>query len=377
MKIGILTGGGDCPGLNAVVRGVTKSALRRGWEVIGFCDGYRGLVEKDFLKLDDGAVSGILTRGGTVLGTSNTANPFAYTLAPLGSVDKPQDLSKLAFKNFKALGLDALVAIDGDGTLTMAEQLYRMGMPVIGVPKTIDNDLSATDVTFGFDSAMRVATEAVDRVHTTAQSHHRVMIVETMGRYAGWIALRSGIAGGGDIILLPEIPYRAEDIVNAVLERKRCGKKFSIIVAAEGAKPEKGEMTVTRTVKGSPDPLRLGGVSYKIAEILDNSTVGLESRVVVLGHVQRGGEPTAFDRWLATGFGVKAAELLEQKQFGQMVSFRHYGFSGVSIARAVGKLRRVSPASQEVRTALAVGTSFGNSRITGAHGRRTVMCAKR
>jgi len=363
MKIGILTGGGDCPGLNAVVRGVTKSALKRGWEIIGFRDGYRGLVENDFLRLNDSAVSGIIIRGGTILGTSNTANPFAYTLAPLGSVEQPRDLSRLAFANFRKLGLDALVAIGGDGTLTMAQQLYKKGMPVIGVPKTIDNDLSATDVTFGFDSALNVATEAVDRVHTTAQSHHRVMIVETMGRYAGWIALRAGIAGGGDIILLPEIPYRAEDIVKAVQERKRRGKKFSIVVVAEGARPEKGKLTVTSRVKGSPDPLRLGGVSYKIAEILEGK-VGLESRVVVLGHVQRGGEPTAFDRWLATGFGVKACELLAGKKFGQMVSFRNFAFTGVSIAAAVGKLRRVSPGSQEVQTALAVGTSFGNSRVT-------------
>ncbi len=364
MKIGILTGGGDCPGLNAVVRGVTKSALRRGWEVIGFRDGYRGLVEKDFVRLGDRDVSGIIIRGGTILGTSNTANPFAYTLEPLGSSEKPKDLSRLALENFRDLGLGALVAIGGDGTLTMAEQLYKKGMPVIGVPKTIDNDLSATDITFGFDSALNVATEAVDRVHTTAESHHRVMIVETMGRYAGWIALRAGIAGGGDIILLPEIPYRARDIVGAVLERKRCGKKFSIVVAAEGARPEKGEMTVTRVVKGSPDPVRLGGVSYKIAELLEGK-VGLETRVVVLGHVQRGGEPTPFDRWLATGFGVKAAELLAKKQFGQMVSFRNYGFTSVKIAQAVGKLRRVSPSSQEVKAALAVGTSFGNTRVTG------------
>ncbi|MDO8803805.1 MAG: ATP-dependent 6-phosphofructokinase [Elusimicrobiota bacterium] len=365
MKIGILTGGGDCPGLNAVVRGVTKSALKRGWEVIGFRDGYRGLVEKDFVNLHDHDVSGIIIRGGTILGTSNTANPFAYTLAPLGSAEKPRDLSKLAFKNFKDLGLSALVAIGGDGTLTMAQQLYEKGMPVIGVPKTIDNDLSATDVTFGFDSALNVATEAVDRVHTTAESHNRVMIVETMGRYAGWIALRAGIAGGGDIILLPEIPYRAEEIISAVLDRKRRGKKFSIIVVAEGARPEKGEMTVTKVVKGSPDPLRLGGVSYKIAELLDKSKVGLESRVVVLGHVQRGGQPTPFDRWLATGFGVKAAELLDGKQFGRMVSFRHFGFTSVSIAQAVGKLRLVSPCAQEVLMALSVGTSFGNSGITG------------
>jgi 6-phosphofructokinase 1 len=363
MKIGILTGGGDCPGLNAVVRGVTKSAIRRGWDVVGFRDGYRGLVEKDLVNLRDHDVSGIIIRGGTILGTSNTANPFAYTLPPLGSAEKPKDLSGLALRTFRELGLAALVAIGGDGTLTMAQRLYEKGMPVVGVPKTIDNDLSATDVTFGFDSALSVATEAVDRVHTTAESHNRVMIVETMGRYAGWIALRAGIAGGGDIILLPEIPYRAEDIVEAVLERKRRGKKFSIIVVAEGARPAKGKMTVTRMVKGSPDPLRLGGVSYNRAHILDRSRVGLESRVVVLGHVQRGGEPTPFDRWLASGFGVTAAGLIARRRFGHMVAFRGYGFTSVSIAKAVGKLRRVSPSSPEVGIALSVGTSFGNSRV--------------
>ncbi|HOW89938.1 MAG TPA: ATP-dependent 6-phosphofructokinase, partial [Elusimicrobiales bacterium] len=349
---------------NAVVRGVTKSALRRGWKVVGICDGFRGLVEGDFRGLDDTDVSGILVRGGTILGTSNTANPFSYALPPLGSPERPRDLSKLAFRNFRRLGLDALVAIGGDGTLTMANQLYKRGMPVIGVPKTIDNDLSATDVTFGFDSALAVATEAVDRVHTTAESHNRVMIVETMGRYAGWIALRAGLAGGGDIILLPEIPYKAEDIIKAVLERKRRGKKFSIIVVAEGAKPARGGMTVAKVVKGSTDPVRLGGVSYKIAELLDGR-VGMETRVVILGHVQRGGQPTPFDRWLATGFGVKAAELVSKKMFGRMVSFRNYGFASVPLSAAVGKLRRVSPSAQEIRTAIGVGTSFGNSGVTG------------
>jgi len=366
MKIGILTGGGDCPGLNAVVRGVTKSALRRGWRVIGFKDGFRGLVEKEFVPLDDDSVSGILTRGGTILGTSNTANPFAYTLLPLGADGSPKDLSKRAFENFKTIGLNALVVIGGDGTLSMAQRLYKMGMPVVGVPKTIDNDLSATDITFGFDSALRTATEAVDRVHTTAESHHRVMIVETMGRYAGWIALRAGIAGGGDIILLPEISYRKEDIVRSIVERRRKGKNFSIVVVAEGARPENGDLTVSKVIKGSPDPLRLGGVSYKIAELIENSGMGLECRVVVLGHVQRGGDPTPFDRWLATGFGVKAAELIAAKKFGWMASFRDFGFTEVPIARAVGKLRRVSMSSPEVRAALAVGSCFGNTSLTSA-----------
>lgn len=363
MRIGVLTGGGDCPGLNAVVRGVTKSALQQNWEVIGFKDGFRGFIDEDYVILNDEDVSGIITRGGTILGTSNVANPFSYTLPPYGKSEAPADLTRRVTAIFKKLKLGALVTIGGDGTLSMAKKIHDMGLPVIGVPKTIDNDLSATDVTFGFDSALNVATEAIDRVHTTAESHNRVMIVETMGRYAGWIALRAGIAGGGDVILLPEIPYRPEDIVNAVLERKKNGKKFSIIVVAEGARPENGEMTVTKVVKGSPDPLRLGGVSYKIADILDNANIGMDSRVVVLGHIQRGGEPTPFDRWLATGFGVCAADLIAAKKFGYMASFQNFGFTAVKIEKAVGKLRRVSPSSQEVCTASAVGTSFGNSKL--------------
>ena len=362
MKIGILTGGGDCPGLNAVIRGVTKSALRKGWEVLGFRDGYKGVVEGRFEILDDRAVSGILIRGGTILGTSNTANPFAYTLGPLGSVKDPRDLSDLAVKNLKKLGVEALAAIGGDGTLTIAHKLHKKGFPVVGVPKTIDNDLSATDVTFGFDSALKVATEAVDNVHTTAESHHRVMIVETMGRYAGWIALRSGIAGGGDIILLPEIPYRPQDIVKAINDRRRRGKHFSIVVASEGARAEGGEMTVSRVVAGSPDPLRLGGVSYKIAGLIEKH-IDVECRVVVLGHLQRGGVPTPFDRWLATGFGVGAVDLIAKKQFGCMVCLNGYRCQSVTLAQAVGKLRRVSPDSQEIRTALSVGATFGNSGI--------------
>ena len=359
MKIGVLTGGGDCPGLNAVVRGVTKAALRKGWEVIGFRDGFRGVVEDDWTRLDDAAVSGILIRGGTMLGTSNTADPFAYTLEPLGSPAEPRDLAELALRNLGGQGVDALVAIGGDGTLKIAERLHRLGVPVVGVPKTIDNDLAATDATFGFDSALKAACEAVDSVHTTADSHHRVMIVETMGRYAGWIALRAGIAGGGDIILLPEIPYRPEDVLRAINERRRRGKNFSIIVAAEGARPEGGELTVSRRVAGSPDPLRLGGVSYRIADLIE-SHVDVECRVVVLGHLQRGGQPTPFDRWLATGFAVEAAELIERREFGRTAVMRGCAFSSAPLAEAVGALRRVPPDCQEIRTALSVGASFGN-----------------
>ena len=363
MRVGILTGGGDCPGLNAVVRGITKSLLRRGHKVFGFKDGFKGLVEDDYTELDDRAVSGIIIRGGTILGTSNTADPFRYTLEPYGTPEKPVVMTTRASENFKQLGLDVLVCVGGDGTMTMAGKMMEFDVPVIGVPKTIDNDLSATDVTFGFDSALSVATEAVDRVHSTAESHHRIMIVETMGRYAGWIALRAGIAGGGDIILIPEIPYKEKDIVSAVLERKNRGKKFSIIVVAEGARPEKGEMTVSKVVPASTDPLKLGGVSYKVASVLDKAALGMDCRVVVLGHVQRGGEPTPFDRWLATGFGVKAAELVENRQYGYMTSFRGFKFESVKISDAVSKLHRVSPSDAEVMGAASIGTSFGNDSL--------------
>ena len=362
MKIGILTGGGDCPGLNAVVRGVTKAALRKGWDVVGFKDGYKGVVEGRFMPLDDKAVSGILIRGGTILGTSNTANPFAYTLEPLSSAKTPKDLSDLAIKNLENLGVGALVAIGGDGTLNIAYKFHKKGFPVVGVPKTIDNDLSATDITFGFDSALKVATEAVDSVHTTAESHHRVMMVETMGRYAGWIALRAGIAGGGDIILLPEIPYVQKDVLKAINDRRKRGKSFSIVVVSEGAKPEDGEMTVSRVVAGSPDPLRLGGVSYKIADLIEKN-VDVECRVVVLGHLQRGGVPTPFDRWLATGFGVGAVDLIQQKRFGRMVSLSKFRCQSVTLSEAIGKLRRVTADCPEIRTALSVGSTFGNSKF--------------
>lgn len=362
MKIGILTGGGDCPGLNAVIRAVTKSALRRGWEVYGYLDGFKGLVEDRRRRLTDKDVSGIIIRGGTILGTSNIANPFSYTLPPHGSPAAPADMAGRSMRNFRKLGLDALVAIGGDGTQSMSLRFHKLGLPVVGVPKTIDNDLSATDFTFGFDTALQVATEAVDRLHTTADAHDRVLIVETMGRYAGWIALRAGIAGGGDVILLPEMKYRPADVVAAIKDRQRRGKNFSIVVVSEGAAPEGGGMTVLKTVEGSTDPVRLGGVSYRVAEMIEKGT-GIEARVVVLGHLQRGGEPTPFDRWLATGFGAGAAELIAARRFGRMVAVRGTEFTSVPLSAAVGKLKRVSPGSCEVRAALGVGASFGRADI--------------
>ncbi|NLO91598.1 MAG: 6-phosphofructokinase [Elusimicrobia bacterium] len=367
-KIGVLTGGGDCPGLNAVIRAVAKTCLRRGCAVVGFRDGYAGLVENRFLEITDSSVSGILDRGGTVLGTSNIANPLAYTLPPYGTPASPSDMSGRVKEVFKEHGLDALVAIGGDGSMTIALELLRRGLPVVGVPKTIDNDLAATDVTFGFDSALAVASDAVDKVHTTAESHHRVIVVETMGRYAGWIALRAGIAGGGDVILIPEIPFSPEAVCAAIDSRRKRGKRFSIVVAAEGAVNLKGEQVVAKVVEGSPEPLRLGGIGYRIGEIVEKGC-GIETRVVVLGHLQRGGTPTAHDRWLATRYGVHAAELALEGRHGMMSALHGTKITEVPIEEAVRHLRRVDPLGEEVKAARSVGTSFGSpEEITGKGG---------
>ena len=361
-KIGILTAGGDCPGLNAVVRAASKNALSRGIEVLGFKNGFDGLVRNEFINITPQTVTGILTLGGTILGSSNIANPFKYTLPPFGTPENPRDMSSVALHNFKENGLDALITIGGDGTLHMSQQFVELGMPIVAVPKTIDNDLSATDQTFGFDSALHIATEAIDRLHTTAQSHHRVMIVETMGRYAGWIALRSAIAGGGDIVLIPEIPYNDDVIVNYILNRKSKGKNFSIVVAAEGAKNEQGEQAVARTVAGSTDAIRLGGIANKLSAMIESKT-GIESRACVLGHTQRGGTPTAFDRWLSTLYGAKALDMVLEGKFGSMAAFRDFKMAEVKIADAISNLKRVDPHGEEVKSALEVGMSFGSAQI--------------
>ncbi len=361
-RIGILTAGGDCPGLNAVVRAVSKNALQHGIEVIGFKNGFDGLVRNEFIHITAQTVSGIINRGGTILGSSNIANPFKYTLAPFGTPENPQDLSSVAMHNFKENGLDALIATGGDGTLHMAHQFIEMGMPIVGVPKTIDNDLCATDQTFGFDSALSIVTEAIDRIHTTAQSHHRVMIIETMGRYAGWIALRSAIAGGGDIVLIPEIPYNDDVIVEQILARKSKGRTFSIIVAAEGAKNEAGEQTVSRTVAGSTDSIRLGGIANKLSDMIESRT-HIESRACVLGHTQRGGTPTAFDRWLSTLYGTKALDMVLEGKFGYMAALRGFAMTEVKIADAISKLKLVDPNGAEVRAALEAGMSFGSRQV--------------
>ncbi len=361
-RIGILTAGGDCPGLNAVVRAVSKNALTHGIEVVGFKNGFDGLVRNEKIQITNETVSGILTLGGTILGSSNIANPFNYTLPPFGTPQAPRDLSSVVMHNFKDNLLDALITVGGDGTLHMAQQFVELGMPIVAVPKTIDNDLSATDQTFGFDSALHIATEAIDRLHTTAQSHHRVMIVETMGRYAGWIALRSAIAGGGDVVLIPEIPYNDDVIVNYILNRKSRGKTFSIVVAAEGAKNEQGQTSVARTVAGSTDTVRLGGIANKLSDMIESKT-GIESRACVLGHTQRGGTPTAFDRWLSTLYGAKALDMVLEGKFGYMVALRGFAMTEVKIADAVAQLKRVDPHGAEVKAALEVGMSFGSREI--------------
>lgn len=352
-RIGVLTAGGDCPGLNPAIRAVAKTAFFcHAAEVIGFKDGFEGLIENRTRKLCWEDVSGIMTLGGTILGTSNRANPFAYG-------EKKKDVSRRCQRNFRNLKLDALICIGGDGTLNIAHRLYQLGIPIVGIPKTIDNDLEATDYTIGFDSAVAVATESVDIVHSTAESHHRVMIVEVMGRYTGWLALHAGVAGGGDVILIPEIPSHIDKVCGELERRSKIGKRFSIVVVAEGVRPGDSELVIKRRVKGSTDPIRLGGVSYRIAEQIENLT-GLEARVIILGHLQRGGKPTDFDRILATQFGTRAVESVMGEKFGCMTSLKGGKITSVPIVRAIVRLKKVKPNSPLIQAARAVGTCFGD-----------------
>lgn len=358
-RIAILTGGGDCPGLNAVIRAVAKKAHGEGCQVIGIEDGYEGLVKNKVRKLKNTDVSGILTLGGTILGTSNTANPYRYATQAKDCKMVFRDVHKAAIRNFKKMKADALVCIGGDGTLSSAYRLYEDGIPVVGVPKTIDNDIVGTDITFGFDTAVSIATEGIDRIHTTAQSHHRVMIIEVMGRTAGWIALHSGVAGGGDIILIPEIPFDINLIVRKIKERHGKGKRFSIVVVAEGAKPKGGDVVVQRIVKQSTEAVRLGGIGFIIGDQIEKLTC-IETRTVVLGHLQRGGSPTAFDRVLATQLGTKAMDFIDEGAFGHMVGIRANDFVKVSL-RDVARGKRLVPRNHPlVESARSVGTCFGD-----------------
>ena len=330
-RLGILTGGGDCPGLNPVIRAVVRKGFNEGYEVIGIKNGWKGLIEKDTLNLDLKTVSGILPKGGTILGTSRT-NPFK----------KEGDLKKVK-KNFKALKLDALIAVGGEDTLGVAAKLIKIGIKnVVGVPKTIDNDLSCTDYTFGFDTAINIATECIDRLHTTAESHHRIMVVEVMGRHAGWIAIEAGIAGGADVILIPELPIDIEEVCRLIKRRHQRGKTFSIVVVAEGAQFGDKSLITKEEKLDAFGHVRLGGIGETLAQIIEKKT-GYETRVSVLGHIQRGGSPTAFDRVLGTRFGVKAVELVKEKKFGMMVALSGNKIINVTIEKAVKKLKTVDP----------------------------------
>ena len=357
-RIGILTGGGDCPGLNAVIRAVCKSAAKRGWETIGIYEGFEGLLEPmKYKTLNYSDLDGLLLRGGTILGTTNKGRFAAKT--GHGDVQQiPPEIVEQAKANFKKLGLRALIVVGGDGTLTIAQQLFESGMPVVGVPKTIDNDLEATVFTFGFDSAVATATDSLDRLHTTAESHNRVMVLEVMGRYAGWIAVHSGIAGGGDVILIPEIPFNYESICAKIAERESHGKHFTLIVAAEGAR-EKGGGFVTSGDQEKNREAKLGGIGAVIASELQRRS-GKETRVCVLGHLQRGGGPTTFDRLICTQFGTRAVRMVAEEQYGYMVALRPPDTVPVKITEAVGRLRTVPPKGDLVETARALGISFGD-----------------
>ncbi|MDD5129005.1 MAG: 6-phosphofructokinase [Candidatus Omnitrophica bacterium] len=328
-RIGILTGGGDCPGLNPVIRAVVRKALLEGYEIVGVKNGWKGLVENDTMPLNLNTVSGILPKGGTILGTSRT-NPYKTQ----GDVERVKD-------SFKKMGLDALVAVGGEDTLGVASKLVKDGLPnIVGVPKTIDNDLSATDYTFGFDTALNVATECIDRLHTTAESHHRIIVAEVMGRHAGWIAIEAGIAGGADVILIPEIPIDIDEVCEIIKKRHARGKTFSIVVVAEGAQFKDGDMVTQEQKLDAFGHVRLGGIGENLASLIEKRT-GFETRVSVLGHIQRGGSPTAFDRVLGTRLGVKAVELIKNKKFGRMVALAGIKIIDVPLEDAVKALKTV------------------------------------
>ncbi len=350
MRIGILTGGGDCPGLNAVIRAVTKSLLRQCHaEVIGIEDGFAGLMEGRSRALDWHAVSGILFSGGTVLGTSNRANPLAS-----------QHETALVLDQARAWNLDALVAIGGDGTMAIADGLSRHGLPCVGVPKTIDNDIAGCERSFGFDTAVTTVTQALERVQTTGQSHGRVMIVETMGRYAGWIALEAGIAGAADVILLPEIDYDPDTVLAICRDREK-RQRYTIICIGEGAKPKGGELTIERRVdaSGGADPIRLGGVAHRLREWLE-PRLRSEVRATVLGHVQRGGSPTPSDRVLATEFGNQAAQLIQRGELNHMVTLACGRMSTLPLREVAGKSRRVDATHPLLVAARQIGICLGD-----------------
>lgn len=355
-RIGILTSGGDCPGLNAVLRGVVRAAQALGWEVIGFKDGFEGLLPPGrYIMLDRHKTAGIMPLGGTILGTTNKG----HFVAKVGAGQKAviaEEIIEQARGVLKSLRVEGLIIVGGDGSMTTAQQLCDSGIPCVGVPKTIDNDLEATAMTFGFDSAVACVAEALDRLHTTASSHRRVMVLEVMGRHAGWIALYGGLAGGGDIILIPEIPFDWEKVAAAVQKREDEGCLSTMVVVAEGARAKDGSALMHATGSGE---YKMGGIGEVVANEIAART-GKETRVCVLGHLQRGGHPTTLDRILGTRFGVHAVELIHQGKYGHMVSYQNYLVTEVTIDEAVNRLRLVKPGGQMVETARAVEISFGD-----------------
>lgn len=355
-RIGVLTSGGDCPGLNAVLRGVVLSAEKLGWEVLGFLDGFEGLLPPgNFMVLDRRRTAGIMPRGGTIIGTTNRG----HFVAKVGAGDRTEvaeDVIANAREVLKELRVEALIIVGGDGSMVTALQLQEAGINCIGVPKTIDNDLEATAMTFGFDSAVATVMDALDRLHTTATSHKRVMVLEVMGRHAGWIALHGGIAGGAHIILIPEIPFDYDKIAAAINARADRGSLSAIVVVAEGACPRDGQIVMRPNQEGE---YRLGGIGEIVAREIAART-GKETRCTVLGHLQRGGAPTTLDRILGTRFGVKAVKLIDEKKFGSMVSYQNYQVRHVPIADAVNRLRLVPPDGEMVQTARDVEISFGD-----------------
>jgi ATP-dependent phosphofructokinase / diphosphate-dependent phosphofructokinase len=358
-RIGILTGGGDCPGLNAVIRGVVKSCHFLGYEVLGFLRGFEGLAEPpDYRILDYNNTAGILAQGGTILGTTNRGR-FGVTYGEDQRLRIPQPLIDQVWQTFRQLRLDGLVAIGGDGSLAIAQQLFEHGLPIVGVPKTIDNDLSCTAFSFGFDSAVACAADALQRLHTTAASHDRVMVLEVMGRHAGWIALHGGIAGGADVILIPEIPWTFENVCHKVAYRKRMGRNFTLIMVAEGASLPDGSLVVQQASQGNQQA-RLGGLGEIVAQQVQQR-MGIESRCVVLGHLQRGGVPTSFDRVLATQYGAHAVRLIEEGRFGEMVRYVPPDICGIPMQKAIDQLSKVDPHGSTVVAARALGIAFGDS----------------
>jgi 6-phosphofructokinase 1 len=357
-RIAINTGGGDAPGLNAVIRSIVLAALRRRWEVLGIHKGYEGLLDTSkIIQLDRDSVRGITHLGGTILGTTNKGNPFEYpTRLPGGEVTL-MDRSDEVVENFKRLRIDALIAIGGDGSMKIACDLAEKGMSIVGVPKTIDNDLTGTVVTFGFDTAVTVATDSIDRLHSTAEAHERVMVVEVMGRYAGWIALNSGVAATADVILIPEIPFDIDVVCDKILDREAKGRRFSIVVVAEGATPVGGEMVIKNSEFGRE--AQLGGIAERVAAMIAEKT-GKETRTVVLGHLQRGGTPTTFDRLLALRFGAAAVRMVEERKFSHMAALDPPTVRAVPLEVATSRMKNVPLDSDTVLSARDLGISFGD-----------------